>query len=770
MRICEYFIPSKVLKFVLHDFCSIDKPFELVKKDINDTFASISFNVSVLPIPEQNTVEFCSQMDTSVIDDLGNDLVKAAHIGIIVLAIITALLIAANCTLEWYKWRLLKQHLQNTRDAWTSDPTICKTDEKGVPTVEMSDYNLLVLHADSAHPFLTRLANQLATRLHLSPSQYTHLRFFFNYVFHPPALACFLIGVVGLLSVELQLLALGPLLHEYSQRASASTADFSNAIASSINASMYNQSAAYATEVNSRIAEIQSTVNDGLFGWVNGTTTALNNTINGFYTDVQNIVNTIFNGTVLDAPAQEFIKCLIGSKVQDIEEALTFLNQNLHINLTQVNNSVLVLSPENVNEATQPIAQAALGGGNSTNSGIIGSLVNDYAESLKSERVMFGVFMALWCVVMLMAFAIIFWHSYGRDWMEAYKRRRFQTSKRASVKSFAARFRSRGDGGAGSSDGGEKVEVDEALKPSPPPSKQRPTFEKSWDDCLDHVKIDPEEPTSPPDRKPSISAKLMAVGRKVMSRNKPQEDEEKVQSHESDASSGSSWIQRMTGMVGKKDSVEGQASESESMKERVRPKLTISPPPSKVADVPQGVAAELKSAWSISPGLSTTLPWHSAVTPTIAPLRKPDLPATPRRRTASVPSRVDSVYDEFSRLVLHAQPPATMPVPLYYGFESPLAPAPAPAPTAPKLYRFPPVPEPKSKLAPPPLPLPPNMNPDTSTPVTRLLTTTHARHSSLAVDPFVTPFDDEHRVPAPETPKDPFADRRSMSTNPFVAL
>ena len=36
------------------------------------------------------------------------------------------------------------------------------------------------------------------------------------------------------------------------------------------------------------------------------------------------------------------------------------------------------------------------------------------------------------------------------------------------------------------------------------------------------------------------------------------------------------------------------------------------------------------------------------------------------------------------------------------------------------------------------------VDPDTSTPVTRHLATNHARKSSQAVDPFVTPFDDEH--------------------------
>jgi hypothetical protein len=51
--------------------------------------------------------------------------------------------------------------------------------------------------------------------------------------------------------------------------------------------------------------------------------------------------------------------------------------------------------------------------------------------------------------------------------------------------------------------------------------------------------------------------------------------------------------------------------------------------------------------------------------------------------------------------------------------------------------------------------------------VTRLLTTTHARRSS-SVDPFVTPFDDEHRVTIAHA--DAAGARKSVQTNPFAAV
>ncbi|ETW83308.1 hypothetical protein HETIRDRAFT_474453, partial [Heterobasidion irregulare TC 32-1] len=405
----------------------LDTPFELLKKDINDTFIGINFNSSVLPVPDRSTLSFCDNMDTSVVDDLGHDLLKIAKIGIIIIAALALLLLAGNCALEWYKWRCLKRHLEYTRQAWMSDPTIAhENSTASQPTVQLSDHNLLMLQANSAHPFLTRLANQLTALLRLSPSQHIHVQWFFHYVFHPPALACFLIGFFGILSVQLQLFAIAPLEARYQSRASAAVSDFSGTIFTSLNESMYNQSSLYANDINGRINVVQTTINDGLFGWVNGTTTTLNDTLNVFYSDIQNAVATVFNGTILEQPAQEFIQCFIGSKVDALEDALTFLHNNLVINMPRVNESALVLSPDQINEASQPIAAAAIGGGDGNSEGLVGRLINTYVQSLKKERVMFAVFLALWGFVVVMGLCIILWHSYGKGWMESRRRRKWR--------------------------------------------------------------------------------------------------------------------------------------------------------------------------------------------------------------------------------------------------------------------------------------------------------------------------------------------------------
>jgi hypothetical protein len=414
----------------------IDTPFEAVKADINSTFAGINFNSSILPVPDRSTITFCDNLDTSVVDDLGRDLLKITKIGFVLIAVLVVLLLVGYSLLEWYKWWSLQRHLNFTRKAWMSDPSVVHIGPANEPTMTLTNHNLLIFHADSSHPLLTRLAFNIAALMRLSSSQHINLRWFFHYIFHPPALACFLIGFFGILSVQLQLLAIAPLEAKFHERANAAATDLSDNIFTSLNQSMYNQSALLREIASTAISmTVQSTVNDGLLGWVNGTTSTLNNTVNTFYSDLQDAVSTLFNGTFLEQPAQEFIRCILGSKVNAIEDAHhVFYTDNLQINIPRVNESVLVMSPDEVNSATQPIAAAAVGGDDDPGGGLVGRLINTYVQSLKKERVMFAIFLLLWAVVVIMALVIIFWHSYGRRFLDSRRKQKSQRDQANGIR------------------------------------------------------------------------------------------------------------------------------------------------------------------------------------------------------------------------------------------------------------------------------------------------------------------------------------------------
>ncbi|KAI6021507.1 hypothetical protein BKA83DRAFT_4282863 [Pisolithus microcarpus] len=702
----------------------VDTPFETVKTDINNTFFGLTFDASVLPVPEQNTVSFCGNLDTSSIDNLGNDLLWITKIITIVLIAFLLLLLAGHCAIEWYKWRCLQRHLRYTREAWLSDPTVYHSNpSQGIPTVTLSDHNLLMLQTDAQHPLLTRIANSLSARFRFTPSQHIHLRWFLHYIFHPPALACFLIGFFGLLSVQIQLIA-----------PPASVQDLSNSIATQINGSMYNQSASYASQLNTRVDTVQSTINNGLFGWVNGTTTTLNTTLNNFYTDVQSLVTSVFNGTALETPAQDFVMCLLGSKVSALEDALTFLNENLNVDLPRVNDSVLVLSPQN---------------GQNDSSGLIGSLVATYVNSLLQERIMFAMFLGFWGVVVLMGLCIIFWHSYARNWVELYKKRKWRKEQRDALEGFSVPFRE----GMPGRDMKDAEKAPTPLRSFTPLSEPRsafslnpfrrsaqpqsnhplrtlePKFEKSWDSFF-HENEEQQ-------RKPEPSGLLRSVSRSIRLLNVGKNSGEREGGEVASDATKVNWFKSV---FAKKVQSPAPVTLADEPVSRHRPRLTIST--ERAASLRDNLPRievspsqdEPVSRPSASPA-PPTLPWMKDTSAGKAsPVTLPPLERS--RKHPNVPIDVGSTPPD--------NDPSPLAMPLHNGFEH--HPHPTMQPPLPKVSST----ASAASLSPnvPPSQVSSKSIPQASNP------------NDNITNPFATPFDDDVGVPTKE---------RRM-TNPFAGV
>ena len=786
---------------------------------------------------------FCNQLDLSIVDDLGAELVKMAKIGVVILILTALLLTGLHCLWIRYRWGRLMAHLQYTRQAWMTDPTVYHTKSASTtPVVTLSDHNLLVLQADMHHPLITRIVNNLTTKLRLTRTQHINIRWFFHYIFHPPALACFLIGFFGLLSVEIQLLALGPLRADFSNQVSAATHDFSNTIATALNASMFNQSAAYANDVNSRVVVIETTINGGLFGWVNDTTATLNNTVNAFYTDVQNVVTILFNGTFFEAPAQDFVKCILGSKVDAIEDAITFLHNNLHVNMPRVNESVLVLSPRSVDEVTQPIARAAVGSGNNgTDTGIVGKLINTYEKSLKKERVMFGVFMGIWGLVVFMAICILLWNTYGPRWLEKRRRRKWQREQRNGIDGLIVPMRERPSdekrsldipsrqatplpppftplptprenasrpfasfSANGSPAGSSSRSIDHEFEPTHPRFRSDETLVMNVNDGNTHPMAEKSNEESRPVK---TLDKLRAIGKKVVNReysggNDTRQREVKDSENGDDMENGRrAWLRRVASKLGK--NANGLEAPSQSV-----PREELAPRGEEAVATSPSSAGGLKSRWSNDTTPTDTSPWklgtanrRVAPLPPVPPMST--LPLRPARPPVSPGLDAEGLmHDQGSRSSMSTKP-TIAPVPIHHAFVGA-----APKPPQPSVFDwstrsgFPPPPS-RNDRSKKPLPMistsalssavsnstdPPEFAvfPVTkplqlsaklpghnqwsqecgtgheSNDVMRLLT---ARKAHRTTNPFISPFDDEHRV----TIRTDNPARSSVATNPFAS-
>lgn len=169
-------------------------------------------------------------------------------------------------------------------------------------------------------------------------------------------------------------------------------------------------SAQFADTSNAVLGAYQDAFNNDMFGWANQTTTSINDTVTSFYTDLSSIVNTTFGDTPLAFPAAELVRCLIGSKVEGIQKALTFIHDNAHVSLPTISPTLLMLSPNQ----TQELAASVSGTGSADGDQgfaeeLVAKLVNTYRKSLEATRIGALVMIALYAFVALLGVGAVVW-------------------------------------------------------------------------------------------------------------------------------------------------------------------------------------------------------------------------------------------------------------------------------------------------------------------------------------------------------------------------
>lgn len=372
-----------------------------MKTQINETLAEAqkNFIATPLPVPEASTVSFCGDLVDSSFDNLAKDIAGVARTGFILILVAIFLVFLGFALWTWYQQRTLRQLIERLRNMWFSDAAFATNDQ-------LMSFNSMV-----EHPFWTRIVLFFSDKFHLTTSGRDALAWWGVYVFHPLPLACLFIGIFGLITVQIQLLALRPLVGHYSNEIHQAIGDLSSKIATSLNETMIAESASYAQAMNAKIIAVETGINQDMFGWVNNTIVPLNTTLATFYSEVQSVVSTLFGKTPLDAPAQEFVRCILGSKIETLERALTFLQEQLVVDLPRMDNNSLVLSPERVSEVTKPISAAAVGSGdNGDDGGLLGKILTRYISSLEKERITFFIFLILWVLFAVIGLGIVAYH------------------------------------------------------------------------------------------------------------------------------------------------------------------------------------------------------------------------------------------------------------------------------------------------------------------------------------------------------------------------
>lgn len=378
---------------------AIRLPFEEIKKLINHALPTYHFNRSLFPVPEKQQMHFCNGDGTghgdisSFFKGLLDIEITARRLAIIVLTLLALVAIIPMALKELYSWQSMRSRAE---------------------LMQQHSYDPLDAVYIASRP-LTSWAGLKAAEGFKSYRRKTLARWVIAYATTPTALFVLSLGLAGLLSAQCHYLVLTAVTKE-----APDLAHQFGLFADRISDSMDNASLLWANETNAVILHTNQRINHDVFGWVNTSTSAMNNTLNTFSDEMIHALNVTFGGTVLYQPILEVYNCLIGLKVAGIEKGLTWVHDHAHIDFPLLPNDTFSLRKA-AGGSGDKSAQDIMNKPGDDASGKVGAvlkrLFDKIEERIQQEAIVAACLLLLWLLLLLGGIirALSLWFSSRHD-------------------------------------------------------------------------------------------------------------------------------------------------------------------------------------------------------------------------------------------------------------------------------------------------------------------------------------------------------------------
>jgi len=293
-------------------------PFEELKKLVNKRMGTYNFNRTAFPVPQKEKLSFCS--GSNGINDFFDNLVGIAHVARKVFIVVLLLGAIAACVPMAYReirrWR--------------------KEQERAKLVAQQSSDPMDVIYL-APRPYSSSFGIWLANR-HTSVRNQTIIRWVVAYATSVPALFVLSLGIAGLFACLCQYILLKSVEKEVPALTNQ-VGEFAGTVVKALN----NASQQWAIGTNKAIAATNKDINEELLGWVQTSTSSVNNTLNVFVDEMSDALNKVFGGTPLEDPIKEVLNCLIGLKIQGVQKALTWVHDNAQVNFPLIANDTFSL-------------------------------------------------------------------------------------------------------------------------------------------------------------------------------------------------------------------------------------------------------------------------------------------------------------------------------------------------------------------------------------------------------------------------------------------
>ncbi|KAI9768560.1 MAG: plasma membrane fusion protein prm1 [Geoglossum simile] len=361
---------------------AIKLPFEELKKLINSSLVTYTFDRSIFPVPQKEQLSFCSDGDgiDSFFDGLLKVAVTAKKVFIIVVLLLAILVCIPMAYREIWRWRSINQRARLVQQH-SRDP---------IDVIQIA-----------SRPYTSGFGLKLASRFD-SPRRQILVRWFVSYATTTAAMFVLSLAIAGLLSCVFQIILLKSI-EKQAPALANQVGNFTGKVMTALN----NASEQWAIGTNKAIGSTNDDINKELFGWVNTSTTAVNDTLNAFVDKVTDELQKVFGGTILNDPIKEVFNCLIGIKIAGIEKGLTWIHDNAHVNFPLLPNDTFTLgaaaSLASDNKADSFLADPS---GKTTDkiTGALNRVIKSFANGIRTEAIISSVILIIWFTIVLIGF------------------------------------------------------------------------------------------------------------------------------------------------------------------------------------------------------------------------------------------------------------------------------------------------------------------------------------------------------------------------------
>jgi len=372
-------------------------PFQILHNAVNTTLGVYEFNRAVFPVPQKERLTFCS--DGNAISNFFDGLEKTIKATkTILIALILASVVMIMIPVGWLEIRSYRRMVETARNL-----------SKSAPDHAPSHEYLLDASGVIARPFPTRVGMMAGEKVGKNKEHRVMLiRWCIDYISSPPVLFVLSLGIAGLLGVLAQYILL--------KKVEAKTPELAaevGAFAGIVAEKLTDASEKWAVSTNAVISDVNSELNEKVFGWVKDGTESVNKTLNVFVEKMQTTLDDLFGGTPFEKPIEDVINCLIGLKVQGLQKGLTWVNEHAEVNFPLLPKETFSLGAlESLDSDDSSSSFLADPGSETTDkiSNTVGRMTKKWRSMLLEEALISLGILCVWLVVVLFATGRVAFH------------------------------------------------------------------------------------------------------------------------------------------------------------------------------------------------------------------------------------------------------------------------------------------------------------------------------------------------------------------------